>query len=154
MRSKPGPASRTSSRRKSGAGPSQSPTKASDGGSRGGVTPCAAMSPTVRSSSTTKRAKWSRSNRPNGRTAFSGSTTPGRWFIEARRARRAPSRPATMGATTAKLDCGVTTRSELQGEVHETLLVPVDLTQVEPGADLPDLVADPLGDQGGVRVVE
>jgi hypothetical protein len=34
--------------------------------------------------------------------------TPGRWFIDARRARRSLSRPASMGAITAKLDCGVT----------------------------------------------
>ena len=90
----------------------------------------------------TKRAKWSCSNRPNGTTAFSGSTTPVRWFIEARQARRSLSRPVAIGATTAKLDCGVTARSELQGEVHEALLVPVDCWP-EAGADLP-IVADPL----------
>src|SRR5919106_584610 len=116
------------------------------------------MSPAVGASRTRKRAKCRRSNRPKGTRAFSGSTTPGRRFIEARRERRSPSRSSATGARTMKLDCGVIAivrrPLELQCKIDQSLPAPVHLAQIQARTDLADLVPDPLRDEGGVGVVE
>src|SRR5947207_2798315 len=44
--------------------------------------------------------------------------------------------------------------SELQREVNETVLVPKHYPKIEAGPDEADLVAYPMRNQGGVRVVE
>src|SRR5262245_34773853 len=88
-----------------------------------------------------------------GTTVFSGFALPGVEFSVASRSRRPRSRADSTGAMTVSCDCGVTT-SELEAEVDESLFVPIDLAEVEARRNEPDLVADPLGDDGGLRVVE
>src|SRR6266404_72897 len=111
------------------------------------------MSPSVRSSSSTRRAKCTWRNSPNGSRAFFGSAIPGCEVIDARSLRSAPSRPGRTGATTVNCDWGVTT-SELEAEVDQALLTPVDLSQIEPRTDQADLVPYPVRHQRGLGVVE
>src|SRR5688572_17982627 len=88
---------------------------------------------------------------------FDESTWPGAWFMPANRRRSSLSRSLRIGATTMKLDCGVIPDSddlrELQGEVNQRLLVPIHLPKVEARRDHPNLVANPLGDQRRVGVI-
>src|SRR5580704_9718989 len=63
-----------------------------------------------------------------------------------------------IGAATMKLDCGVMPRvvpSELQREVDQPRLVPVDLAEVQPRRlDQPDLIANPMRDHRRLGVVQ
>src|ERR1700756_5213384 len=105
----------------------------------------------------TKRATCSRSKRPKGKIGFCGSATPGAWFIEASRALSSASCPGRIGARTMKLDCGVIalpSGPELQREVDQPLLGPIDLAEIEARPDQADLVADPVGDQRGLGIVQ
>src|SRR5262249_28304663 len=43
---------------------------------------------------------------------------------------------------------------KVETEIDETLLVPIDLAQIELGCDLPDLVADPMRDERSFGVIE
>src|SRR5690349_10719582 len=114
------------------------------------------MSASVGSLRITKRAKCSRGNSPKGTSVLCGSAAPGAAaeFICASNSRSAASRPAASGASTVNCDCGVTARLELQAEIDQAILAPVHLAQVEIRRDQPDLIADPLGDQRGVGVVQ
>src|SRR6266404_1226413 len=153
MAHSPGPARPASSARHSRAGPSQSPTNARYAGHCGRGSPYASMSPSVGSLSRTRRAKCNCPNSPNGSSELRGSAMPGCDVIDARTLRSASSRPARTGATTVNCDWGVTT-SELETEVDQALLCPVDLAEVDPGADQADLVAYPVRDEGSLRVVQ
>src|SRR5215468_9416300 len=100
-----------------------------------------------------RRAKCNRSNSPNGTSAFFGSAIPGCDVMVASTPRSAGAWPVLTAATIVNCDCGVTD-SELQAEVDQALLGPVDLTEIEIGTDQADLVPYPMRDQRGLRVVE
>src|SRR4051812_13043108 len=90
---------------------------------------------------------------------FSGSATPGFEFMPCSRRRSGTSFSRSIAATTMKLDCGVMTPgslrlAEVQAEVDQALLLPVDLAQVEAGLDLTNLVPNPVRQQGRLRVIQ
>src|SRR5512134_2990825 len=102
------------------------------------------------------------SKRPKGTSALFGSTTPASRFIVASKARKSAIRSVRTGAVTMKCPCVITFRAgrcgglgmELQREVDQPRLVPIDLAQIDVGGDQPDLVADPLRHDGGLRVIQ
>src|SRR5579875_1759406 len=112
------------------------------------------MSPVVRSSRTTNRAKWISWKRAKGNSGFSESTTPGRQFIEASRARSSASRSGLIGAFTNTLDCGIISGdrcasvtisrlvvklcdgcAKLETEMDKRLAAPIDAPKVEVRTD-------------------
>src|SRR5271168_3579818 len=67
--------------------------------------------------------------------------------------RTSTSWPAASGAITMKWPCGVT-GSELQAEIDQARLVPVNLSQIEVGANQPNLISNPMRHHRGVRIIK
>src|ERR671923_1087239 len=75
--------------------------------------------------------------------------------IDSRSAFRLPSSPGLTCATRVSATwCGIGSGRELEREVQDPCALPVDEPEVEARRDLADLVADPVCDQRGLRVVE
>src|SRR6185437_11604373 len=73
--------------------------------------------------------------------------------MDASNCRKSPIRPATTGASTMKLDCGVMTL-DLQREVNGPFLVPENDSKVHARTDLPYLVANMSSYDRGAGVIE
>src|SRR5688572_17584888 len=101
------------------------------------------------------------SNRPNGTSAFIGSTMPGPLFMVASRSRKSCTRSGLTGAVTMKCPWVINRQPgrdrsglEFEREVDQARLVPVDLAEIDVRRDQADLVADPLRHHRGLGVVE